>query len=86
MAGAVRQPIDVQALERYISKNVPEIQIPLDVKQVCLPSLCPLHLVLTLAEVWLWTIEPDIPTDSKEWPKIRHAEEASRKAPIEDSA
>lgn len=31
MAGAVRQPIDVQALERYIS---PDIQIPIDVKQV----------------------------------------------------
>jgi hypothetical protein len=34
MAGAVRQPIDVQSLERYISKNVPGIQVPIDVKQV----------------------------------------------------
>ncbi|KAL4898176.1 kinase-like domain-containing protein [Aspergillus ambiguus] len=33
MAGAVRQPIDVPALERYISQNVPEIQTPIDVKQ-----------------------------------------------------
>lgn len=34
MAGAVRQPIDVAALERYISQNVPEIKTPIDVKQV----------------------------------------------------
>ncbi len=34
MAGRVRHPIDVKALEAYISKNVPEIKVPLDVKQV----------------------------------------------------
>jgi aminoglycoside phosphotransferase (APT) family kinase protein len=34
MAGVVRQPIDVPALERYISKNVPEIKTPIDIKQV----------------------------------------------------
>ncbi|KAI1142154.1 phosphotransferase enzyme family protein [Hypoxylon sp. FL0543] len=33
MAGSVRHPIDTAALERYISKNVPEIKVPLDVKQ-----------------------------------------------------
>ncbi|KAF2498390.1 APH-domain-containing protein [Lophium mytilinum] len=33
MAGVVRQPIDVASLERYISANVPEIQVPIDVKQ-----------------------------------------------------
>ncbi|TVY91090.1 Acyl-CoA dehydrogenase family member [Lachnellula willkommii] len=33
MAGAVRQPIDVQSLERYISNNVPEIKVPIDIKQ-----------------------------------------------------
>ncbi|RYP07383.1 hypothetical protein DL764_002518 [Monosporascus ibericus] len=33
MAGAVRHPIDVKALERYISEHVPEIEVPLDVKQ-----------------------------------------------------
>ncbi|KAI1812430.1 acyl-CoA dehydrogenase family member 11 [Poronia punctata] len=33
MAGRVRHPIDVQALERYISHHVPEIKVPLDVKQ-----------------------------------------------------
>ena len=33
MAGEVRQPIDVASLERYISANVPEIQVPIDVKQ-----------------------------------------------------
>jgi hypothetical protein len=35
MAGQVRQPIDVASLERYVAANVPEIQVPLDVKQVC---------------------------------------------------
>jgi hypothetical protein len=34
MAGAVRQPIDIASLERYISNNVPEIKVPIDVKQV----------------------------------------------------
>ncbi|TVY82733.1 Acyl-CoA dehydrogenase family member [Lachnellula suecica] len=33
MAGTVRQPIDIPSLERYITKNVPEIQVPIDVKQ-----------------------------------------------------
>lgn len=33
MAGRVRQPIDVEALERYISHHVPEIKPPLEVKQ-----------------------------------------------------
>ncbi len=35
MAGAVRQPIDLQSLERYISQNVPAIKLPIDLKQVC---------------------------------------------------
>ncbi|KIW14762.1 hypothetical protein PV08_07547 [Exophiala spinifera] len=33
MAGPVRQPIDLAALERYVDKNVPEIKTPLDLKQ-----------------------------------------------------
>ncbi|KAJ5807884.1 hypothetical protein N7474_009153 [Penicillium riverlandense] len=33
MAGAVRQPIDIPSLERFIDQNVPEIKTPLDVKQ-----------------------------------------------------
>lgn len=35
MAGPVRQPIDIQSLEKYIDSNVPLIKTPLDVKQVC---------------------------------------------------
>jgi hypothetical protein len=34
MAGNVRQPIDIASLERYITANVPEIKVPVDVKQV----------------------------------------------------
>ncbi|KAJ3947873.1 uncharacterized protein N0V96_002109 [Colletotrichum fioriniae] len=33
MAGRVRHPIDQQALERYIEKNVPQIKTPLEIKQ-----------------------------------------------------
>ncbi|KAI0888641.1 phosphotransferase enzyme family protein [Annulohypoxylon maeteangense] len=33
MAGKVRHPIDTAALERYITEHVPEIKVPLDVKQ-----------------------------------------------------
>ena len=38
MAGAVRQPIDLDSLERYIVSHVPEIAVPIDVKQVKLPT------------------------------------------------
>jgi hypothetical protein len=41
MAGRVRQPIDLWALERWISKNVPQIEVPLDVKQVRPDSTAP---------------------------------------------
>ena len=34
MAGRVRQPIDIKALEDHLRQNVPEIKTPLDVKQV----------------------------------------------------
>jgi hypothetical protein len=34
MAGAVRQPIDIASLERFISATVPEIKVPIDLKQV----------------------------------------------------
>lgn len=34
MAGAIRQPIDIPALQRYIEQNVPQIKTPLEVKQV----------------------------------------------------
>jgi hypothetical protein len=34
MAGRVRQPIDTRGLEAWISRNVPQIEVPLEVKQV----------------------------------------------------
>ena len=34
MAGEVRQPIDIKALEKYIDQNVPQIKTPVDLKQV----------------------------------------------------
>lgn len=34
MAGAIRQQIDIPALERYIQSNVPQIKVPIEVKQV----------------------------------------------------
>jgi hypothetical protein len=34
MAGPIRHPIDQEALERFISQNVPEIKVPIDLKQV----------------------------------------------------
>lgn len=33
MAGPVRHPIDIKALERYLEQNVPEIKTPLELKQ-----------------------------------------------------
>jgi len=34
MAGEIRQPIDIQSLEKYIDATVPELRTPLEVKQV----------------------------------------------------
>lgn len=34
MAGEVRQAIDQASLERYIESNVPDIKVPIKVKQV----------------------------------------------------
>lgn len=34
MAGAVRQPFDEAAFERYLLEHVPEIQAPIRLKQV----------------------------------------------------
>lgn len=34
MAGSVRHPIDMRALESWIEKNIPEIEVPLEIKQV----------------------------------------------------
>ena len=34
MAGPVRQPIDLASLTRYIESTVPDIQVPIQVKQV----------------------------------------------------
>lgn len=34
MAGPIRQQIDIKSLERYIESHVPDIKVPIDVKQV----------------------------------------------------
>lgn len=34
MAGPVRQPIDLKNLDKYITENVPEIALPVELKQV----------------------------------------------------
>ncbi|KAK8254780.1 acyl-CoA dehydrogenase family member 11 [Phyllosticta capitalensis] len=49
MAGAVRQPIDVASLEKYIDRNVPEIKTPIDVKQFGYGQSNPTYL-LTAAD------------------------------------
>ena len=82
----MRQPIDVQSLERYISKNVPEIQVPIDVKQVGFICYPPPSNNSDMRIVRFRTVEPDIPTDSKGWAEIRHAQEATRKIALKDGA
>lgn len=81
MAGQVRQPIDVASLERYVAANVPEIQVPLDVKQVRrVPQIC--RVVTDEMLVWLWTVESDLPIDGQEWQEICHEEEAPGPASV----
>ncbi|KAI1976535.1 hypothetical protein LOZ53_006031 [Ophidiomyces ophidiicola] len=45
MAGAVRQPIDVPALERYLERTVPSIKVPLGVKQFGFGQSNPTYLL-----------------------------------------
>lgn len=35
MAGAVRQPVDVDSLSTYLGHNVPTIKLPIRIKQAC---------------------------------------------------
>jgi hypothetical protein len=37
----VRQPIDLDSLQRYIEANVPEIKTPIELKQVGVPRPLP---------------------------------------------
>lgn len=80
MAGAVRQPIDLKAFQKYIEEHVPEIKTPIDLKQVG----CSLRIVLgSIANdgaVWLWSIESHLPDNGRRWPTICHAKEASGEA------
>lgn len=81
MAGQVRQPIDIASLERYVAENVPEIKVPLDVKQV-LAIFVGCGLVADEIAVWIRTVKSDVPTDRQEWKEVRHEEEASGPAPF----
>lgn len=49
MAGRVRQPIDVKSLEAYIQAHVPEVQVPLDVKQFGYGQSNPTYLLTSKA-------------------------------------
>ena len=67
MAGAVRQPIDVPGLERYLQKHVSAIRTPLDVKQVlylyppgrCTAQSLTLHPLSDAVRVW--PVESNLP-------------------------
>lgn len=82
MAGQVRQPIDVASLERYVAANVPEIQVPLDVKQVCL-CLESYQSDTNQMVVRLWAVKSDIPVDGQEWQEVCYEEEASGSTSVE---
>jgi len=86
MAGIVRQPIDVDALTRFISDNVPEIKIPIDLKQVFHPSYQTTQVCLTVFVVRVRAIQSNIPNHRCRWQKIRDAKEASGKTGIQDRA
>lgn len=63
MAGEIRQPIDLAALERYIDSHVKEIKVPISVKQVSGMSVVSFSVWMLMRHaniVRLWTIEPDV--------------------------
>ncbi|GFF40556.1 acyl-CoA dehydrogenase family member 11 [Aspergillus udagawae] len=45
MAGAVRQPIDIPSLERYLDQNLPIIKTPIEVKQFGFGQSNPTYLI-----------------------------------------
>lgn len=47
MAGAVRQPIDVESLSKYLSLQVPRIKLPIQMKQACGQSVQVVAFLLT---------------------------------------
>ncbi|KAI9668990.1 MAG: hypothetical protein M1829_005218 [Trizodia sp. TS-e1964] len=47
MAGPVRQPIDIPSLETYLRREVPEIQLPVDLKQFTHGQSNPTYLLTT---------------------------------------
>ena len=86
MAGAIRQPIDISALQRYIEQNVPQIKTPLEVKQVR-RGASPLRAsLLTMRTVRLWSIESYVPPHLTRRLQICYAKEASREAALKDGA
>jgi len=90
MAGRVRQPIDVRSLEAWISKTVPEIEVPLDVKQVDAElyhagTETP-YSQFSLLLVWLRTIQSDIPNNGRRRQEICPPQEAPRPTGLQDGA
>jgi hypothetical protein len=90
MAGEIRQPIDLAALQKYIEKNVPAIKTPLEVKQVTNKPSSSCHIFQPIDLLWfgivrLWSIKPYIPAHLAQWPEIRYAQEASRGTSLQDS-
>ena len=67
MAGRIRQQIDIKALERYITNNVPDIQVPIDVRQVSLPHTL-INVSLLTKGSSLDMVNPTLRTNSQTRP------------------
>lgn len=63
MAGKVRQPIDLKALEKYVEEHVQEIKTPFDLKQV---SISNKQVVFELNENSLDLVNPTQLTRSQQ--------------------
>ena len=86
MASAVRQPIDVASLSSYIAKQVPDIQLPISVKQVLPDALATNGDLLTPDIVWLWTIKSYLPAYGGRRKEICATKETSWQASLKDRA
>lgn len=84
MAGEVRQPIDLSALERYIDQNVPALKTPLELKQVNAVTVLGGMRGADRCLVWLWSIQPYLPNYERQRQEVRSAQEAPGQAPVED--
>ena len=87
MAGAIRQALDTEELERYLDANVNVIRCPIEIKQVIIAKYCSItsSLITNCVGVWIWPVKPHLPIDRERWTSLRSTQEAARATVVSES-